>query len=47
MEKQQEIVIVMDVENEAVRIWFERLLSQIRHPQYQGKIRILGPVETS
>lgn len=46
MEKPQEIVIVMDAENEAVRIWFERLLCQIRHPQYQGRIRVIGPVET-
>lgn len=46
MEKQQEIIVVMDMGSEAVRVWFERLKSQARHPQYQGKIRVVGPVET-
>lgn len=41
-----EIIVVMDLEKEAVRIWLEKILSQARHPQYQGGIRIVGPVET-
>ncbi|HWB35433.1 MAG TPA: hypothetical protein VHA75_05340 [Rugosimonospora sp.] len=47
MPETREIVIVMDMEKEAVRLWFERVLSQIRHPQYQGGIRVIGPVETT
>lgn len=46
MGKVREIVIVMDWENEAVRLWFERIIGQAGHPQYQGGIRIVGPVES-
>lgn len=46
MEKKQEIIVVMDVSKEAVRLWFEKIQSQVRHPQYQGGIRIVGPLET-
>lgn len=46
MEKKQEIIVVMDMSKEAVRLWFEKIQSQVRHPQYQGGIRIVGPLET-
>ncbi len=46
MGETREIIIVMDWENEAVRIWFERIIGQTGHPQYQGGIRVVGPVET-
>lgn len=46
MGETQEIIIVMDMDREAVRLWFEKIQSQARHPQYQGGIRILGPLET-
>lgn len=46
MPETREIIIVMDMDREAVRIWFEKIQSQARHPQYQGGIRILGPLET-
>jgi hypothetical protein len=45
MPETREIIIVMDLEKEAVRLWFEKILSQARHPQYRGGIRIIGPVE--
>ena len=45
MPETREIIVVMDMEKEAVRIWFEKIQSQARHPQYQGGIRIVGPVE--
>lgn len=45
MPETREIIIVMDLEKEAVRLWFEKILSQARHPQHQGGIRIIGPVE--
>lgn len=43
MEKQQEIIVMMDMNNGAVRAWFEKIRSQAQHPQYQGGIRIVGP----
>lgn len=46
MAETQEVIIVMDMDREAVRLWFEEIQSQARHPQYQGGIRILGPLET-
>jgi hypothetical protein len=46
MAETREIIVVMDVSKEAVRIWFEKIQSQARHPQYQGGIKILGPLET-
>jgi hypothetical protein len=46
MPETREIIVVMDMSKEAVRIWFEKIQSQARHPQYQGGIRILGPLET-
>jgi hypothetical protein len=45
MAETREIIVVMDMDREAVRIWFEKIQSQARHPQYQGGIRIIGPVE--
>lgn len=42
----REVIVVMDMDHEAVRLWFEKIRSQARHPQYQGGIRIIGPVET-
>jgi hypothetical protein len=42
----REVIVVMDMDHEAVRLWFEKIQSQARHPQYQGGIRIIGPVET-
>lgn len=46
MRETREVVVVMDWENEAVRLWFERILSQAGHPQYQGGIKIVGPVQS-
>lgn len=46
MAETREIIVVMDMEKEAVRLWFEKIQSQARHPQYQGGIRIVGPLET-
>lgn len=45
MAKICEVIIVMDMDREAVRVWFEKIQSQARHPQYQGGIRILGPLD--
>ena len=42
----REVIVVMDMDRKAVRLWFEKIQSQARHPQYQGGIRIIGPVET-
>lgn len=46
MAETREIIVVMDMSKEAVRLWFEKIQSQARHPQYQGGIRILDPLET-
>lgn len=46
MPETREIIIVMDMDREAVRLWFEKIRSQARHPQYQGGIRIIGPIES-
>lgn len=46
MAETQEVIIVMDMDREAVRLWFEKIQSQARHPQYQGGIRIVGPVKS-
>lgn len=46
MAETQEIIVVMDMDREAVRLWFEKIQSQARHPQYQGSIKILGPLKT-
>jgi hypothetical protein len=46
MTETREIIIVMNMSREAVRLWFEKIQSQARHPQYQGGIKILGPLET-
>jgi hypothetical protein len=43
MNQQQEVIVIMDMSNEAVRIWFEKIKSQAGHPQYQEGIRIVGP----
>lgn len=42
----REVIIVMDWEDEKVRAWFERVIGQVGHPQYQGRIRVVGPVES-
>lgn len=43
MPETTEIIVVMDLKNEAVKLWFEKIKSQSRHPQYRGGIKIVGP----
>lgn len=46
MAEKHEIIVVMDMGRESVRLWFEKIQAQARHPQHQGGIRILGPVKS-
>lgn len=41
---EQDVVIRIDLGNPRARLWYEKICSQMRHPQYRGSIRLVsGP----
>lgn len=41
MENTQEVTLRLDLDNDMVMAWFDRLLESSRHPMYQNGIRIV------
>jgi hypothetical protein len=44
MENTQEVTLHLDLDNEMVSVWFERLMESTRHPMYQNGIRLVRKV---
>lgn len=42
----QEVTFRLDLDNDMVRAWFERLMESTRHPMYQNGIQLVRTQET-
>lgn len=46
MENMQEVTLRLNLDNDLVRDWFERLMDSTRHPVYQNGIQLVRGRET-
>lgn len=47
MENTREVTLHLDLDNELVASWFERLMDSSRHPIYQNGIRVVRSVDVT
>lgn len=45
MDHMQEVTFRLNLENEMVRAWFERMMESSRHPMYQNGIQVVRTTE--